>query len=70
MQIWQINSADKVLGHYTTRAKAVRAAVDTAHAVGETNPDGAQVLVQSRVGQFSIEWTTGMILTRLPRNYG
>jgi hypothetical protein len=33
--------------------------VDTAHAVGETNPDGAQVLVQSRVGQFSIEWTYG-----------
>lgn len=58
-QIWQINSADKVLGRYTTRAEAVRAAVNTAQAVGETNPDGAQVLVQSRVCQFRVEWTYG-----------
>ena len=58
-QVWQINSADKALGSYTTRAEAVRAAVDTAHAAGESNPDGAQVLVQSRIGQFRIEWTYG-----------
>ena len=58
-QIWQINAADKVLGPYTTRAEAVRAAVNTAQAAGETNPDGAQVLVQSRVGQFRVEWTYG-----------
>jgi hypothetical protein len=58
-QIWQINSAEKVVGPYTTRAKAIRAAVDAAHAEGEANPDGAQVLVQERVSQFRIEWTYG-----------
>jgi hypothetical protein len=58
-QVWQINCADKVLGTYATRAQAVRAAVETAQAAGETNPDGAQVLVQSRVGQFRIQWTYG-----------
>ena len=35
---------------------------DTAHAAGESNPDGGQVLVQSRVGQLRIEWTYREIL--------
>jgi hypothetical protein len=58
-QVWQINSTDRPLGSYTSRAEAVRAAVDAAHTAGKSNPEGAQVLVQSRVNQFRIEWTYG-----------
>ena len=57
---WKIKLGDKHHGPYDTQAAAIRVAVDTANKEGKTNPDGAQVLVQSTTNhQWRTEWTYG-----------
>lgn len=55
---WKISYNGKHYGPYSTQAKAIRAAVDAAHKVGQKGSD-AQVLIQGKDNKFRTEWTYG-----------
>jgi len=56
---WKVKVGDKHYGPYQTQRNAIRAAVEAANKVGQTDPEGAQVVVQGENNQFRIEWTYG-----------
>jgi hypothetical protein len=56
---WKVRFGSKHAGPYATQKEAIAAAVDAAHKVGKTNPDGALVRVQGTNNEFRAEWTYG-----------
>ena len=56
---WQINHGDRQHGPYGSQCAAIMVAITAAHRAGQTNSDGAQVLVQGENNQFRAEWTYG-----------
>jgi hypothetical protein len=56
---WKISLGGKHYGPYRTQREAIREAVDTARKEGQSNADGAQVLVQGEDNRFRTEWTYG-----------
>jgi hypothetical protein len=57
---WKVRFQGRHSGPFATQEEAVSAAVDAAHKAGTTNPDGAQVRVQSTANNFRTEWTYGL----------
>jgi hypothetical protein len=55
---WKVSFEGKHHGVFDTQAKAIRTAVDWAHAAGQKGHD-AQVLVQGRDSKWRAEWTYG-----------
>jgi hypothetical protein len=55
---WKIKYCEKHYGPYSTMAAAIRAAVDTAHRLGQLGHD-AQVLIESMNNHIRTEWTYG-----------
>jgi hypothetical protein len=56
---WKVRFRGKHSVPYANQKEAIVAAIDAAYAEGETNPDGAQVRVQSTNNAFWTEWTFG-----------
>lgn len=56
---WTIKLRDRHYGPYESQAAAIRDAIDAAHQLGKTNPNGAQVLVQVEGDRFHTQWTYG-----------
>ena len=55
---WKIKYCDKHYGPYTSKAAAIRAAVDSAHRLGLLGHD-SQVLFEGMSNQTRTEWTYG-----------
>ena len=55
---WKIKYGEKHYGPYSSRAAAIRAAVDTAHRLGLLGHD-TQVLIESMNNLIRTEWTYG-----------
>jgi hypothetical protein len=57
---WKVRFQGKHNGPYASQDDAIAAAVEAAHKAGKTNPDGAQVRVQSTANNFRTAWTYGL----------
>ena len=57
---WKIKIGGKHYGPYKSRTDAINVAVATANKLGMTHPDGAKVLVESKVAdRWHTEWASG-----------
>ena len=66
---WKVRSAGKHSGPYVTQTEAIAAAVQAAHKVGLSNPDGAQVRVQDTNNQFRTSDSQDPILPKADGTY-
>ena len=56
---WKVVGPGKPPATHMMQVQAIRAAINAAYEEGKKNPDGSQVILQSRTGEIRVEWTYG-----------